>query len=63
MRGCHETQSSIWYAIELIARNEGRDVREGERIITKVIEGAVQRPSRRMVGLNFAEGRVGLLAD
>lgn len=35
----HETRSSVWYAFGLLARNEGRDVVEAEKIIKNVISG------------------------
>jgi len=36
----HETRSSVWYAIGFLARNEGKDGSEAEKIIRNVI-GAV----------------------
>ncbi|WQF79252.1 hypothetical protein CDEST_04266 [Colletotrichum destructivum] len=33
----HETRSSIWYALGLLARNEGDDAAQAERIITNTI--------------------------
>jgi hypothetical protein len=35
----HETRSSAWYAVGLLARNEGSDVKEALKIITNVIKG------------------------
>lgn len=35
----HETRSSAWYAVGLLARNEGCDVDEALKIITNVIQG------------------------
>lgn len=35
----HETRSSVWYAFGLLARNNGNDVTEAEKIITNVISG------------------------
>lgn len=35
----HETRSSVWYALGLLARNDGSDVTEAEKIITNVISG------------------------
>lgn len=40
----HETRTSSWYAIGLLARNEGNDVVEAERIITNVISGQFKNP-------------------
>lgn len=33
----HETRSSVWYAFGLLARNEGDDVTEAEKIIRNTI--------------------------
>lgn len=35
----HETRSSVWYAFGLLARNDGNDVAEAEKIIKNVISG------------------------
>src|SRR4051812_6438376 len=35
----HETRSSAWYAVGLLARNQGKDVEEAVKIITNVIDG------------------------
>ena len=35
----HETRTSAWYAIGLLARNQGEDVANAERILTNVISG------------------------
>ncbi|ESZ98727.1 hypothetical protein SBOR_0965 [Sclerotinia borealis F-4128] len=35
----HDTRSSAWYAIGLLARNQGSDVNEAEKIISNVING------------------------
>ncbi|KAF6804714.1 hypothetical protein CSOJ01_10003 [Colletotrichum sojae] len=35
----HETRSSVWYALGLLARNEGDDAAQAERIIVNTIEG------------------------
>lgn len=40
----HETRSSAWYAIGLLARNGPGDVVEAEKIITNVIEGQYKNP-------------------
>ncbi|KAL0943340.1 uncharacterized protein CTRU02_201226 [Colletotrichum truncatum] len=34
----HETRSSVWYALGLLARNDGDDAAQAERIITNTIE-------------------------
>lgn len=41
----HETRSSVWYALGLLARNNGSDVDEAEKIITNVIEGQHKVPA------------------
>lgn len=35
----HETRSSVWYALGLLARNEGNDAAEADKIITNTIRG------------------------
>jgi len=40
----HETRSSAWYAIGLLARNQGNDTTEALKIITNVIEGQYTDP-------------------
>jgi hypothetical protein len=41
----HETRSSAWYAIGLLARNEGSDVADAETIITNVIKAQFKDPA------------------
>ena len=43
----HETRSSAWYALGLLARNEGSDVKEALKIITNVISGQFKDPSKQ----------------
>lgn len=43
----HETRSSVWYATGLLARNQGDDVANAERIIRNVIEGQYKNPSEQ----------------
>lgn len=38
----HETRSSVWYALGLLARNEGDDAAEAEKIITNTIGSQFQ---------------------
>ena len=40
----HETRSSAWYAIGLLARNQGNDVKYAMDIITNVIAGQFKDP-------------------
>jgi hypothetical protein len=40
----HETRSSAWYAVGLLARNNGTDVEEALKIIVNVISGQFQDP-------------------
>jgi hypothetical protein len=40
----HETRSSAWYAVGLLARNQGTDVEEAVKIITNVIDGQLKDP-------------------
>lgn len=35
----HNPRSSVWYSLGLLARNEGDDVQEAEKIITNTING------------------------
>ncbi|KAM0419054.1 hypothetical protein ACHAPT_011993 [Fusarium lateritium] len=41
----HDTRSSVWYAFGLLARNEGNDIVEAEKIITNVINAQYKVPS------------------
>ncbi|KAM5343733.1 hypothetical protein ACJ41O_012270 [Fusarium nematophilum] len=41
----HETRSSIWYALGLLARNEGQDVNEAEKIIKNVVSAQYKVPA------------------
>ncbi|GKT41207.1 uncharacterized protein ColSpa_01388 [Colletotrichum spaethianum] len=46
----HETRSSIWYALGLLARNEGDDVAQAEKIITNTIGGQFKVVSEQWYG-------------
>jgi len=46
----HETRSSAWYAIGLLARNEGSDVEDAMRITTNVINGQFKDPKDQWYG-------------
>lgn len=46
----HNTRSSAWYAIGLLARNQGSDVLEAERIIVNVINGQFKDPEAQWYG-------------
>lgn len=41
----HETRSSVWYAVGLLARNQGSDLAEAERIIANVIAAQFKDPA------------------
>jgi hypothetical protein len=41
----HETRSSAWYAIGLLARNEGSDVEDALTIITNIIDAQFKDPA------------------
>lgn len=43
----HETRSSAWYAIGLLGRNEGDDVKNALEIITNVIHGQYKDPAKQ----------------
>lgn len=43
----HETRSSVWYALGLLARNEKDDVKQAESIICKVIDAQFKEPSEQ----------------
>lgn len=43
----HETRSSVWYALGLLARNEGNDVEEAEKIIANTIDGQYKDPAEQ----------------
>jgi hypothetical protein len=40
----HDTRSSVWYALGLLARNKGDDATEAEKIITNVIHAQYKDP-------------------
>ncbi|EMR72210.1 hypothetical protein UCREL1_738 [Eutypa lata UCREL1] len=46
----HETRSSVWYAFGLLARNDGNDVAEAEKIIKNVISGQFKVESEEWYG-------------
>ncbi|KAJ9149343.1 hypothetical protein NKR23_g4222 [Pleurostoma richardsiae] len=46
----HETRSSVWYALGLLARNEGSDVAEAEKIIVNTIAGQYKNVSEQWYG-------------
>ncbi|KAI0603160.1 hypothetical protein F4775DRAFT_15702 [Biscogniauxia sp. FL1348] len=41
----HETRSSVWYAFGLLARNQGSDAAEADKIIRNVIHGQYKVPA------------------
>jgi len=43
----HETRSSAWYAVGLLARNEGSDVEEALKIITNIVHGQFKDPTKQ----------------
>jgi hypothetical protein len=43
----HNTRSSGWYAVGLLARNEGSDVEEAEKLISRLIEGQFTDPTQQ----------------
>jgi hypothetical protein len=40
----HETRSSAWYAVGLLARNNGTDVQEALKILTNVVSAQFKDP-------------------
>ncbi|OHE97741.1 hypothetical protein CORC01_06946 [Colletotrichum orchidophilum] len=46
----HETRSSVWYALGLLARNEGGDVAEADKIIKKTIGAQFKNVSEQWYG-------------
>ncbi|QSZ33646.1 hypothetical protein DSL72_005214 [Monilinia vaccinii-corymbosi] len=46
----HETRNSAWYAIGLLARNQGSDVLEAEKIISNVIDAQFKVPEDQWYG-------------
>ncbi|KAK8061926.1 hypothetical protein PG994_008292 [Apiospora phragmitis] len=46
----HETRSSAWYALGLLARNEQDDAQEAERIITNIIGAQFKDKSQQWYG-------------
>lgn len=43
----HDPRSSAWYAIGLLARNEGDDVNNAEQILTNIINGQYKDPTEQ----------------
>ena len=43
----HTTRSSGWYAVGLLARNQGSDVEEALKIITNIIAGQYKDPAKQ----------------
>lgn len=43
----HETRSSVWYALGLLARNDQDDAHQAARIITNVIGGQFKDPAEQ----------------
>lgn len=43
----HNTRSSGWYAVGLLARNQGSDVEEALKIITNIIAGQYKDPAKQ----------------
>lgn len=46
----HETRSSVWYALGLMARNCGSDVEEAEKILSLVVGGQFKNVSQQWYG-------------
>ncbi|KAM5343671.1 hypothetical protein ACJ41O_012208 [Fusarium nematophilum] len=46
----HNTRSSAWYALGLLARNKGNDLDEADKIITNVISGQFTNTSQQWYG-------------
>lgn len=46
----HETRSSVWYAFGLLARNQGHDVAEAEKIIQNTINAQYKVPADQWYG-------------
>ncbi|KAM0350954.1 hypothetical protein ACHAPU_002732 [Fusarium lateritium] len=46
----HETRSSVWYAFGLLARNDGSDVAEAEKIIKNTIGAQYKVPAEEWYG-------------
>jgi hypothetical protein len=43
----HDTRSSAWYAIGLLARDDGEDVSNAEMILTNIIQGQYKDPRQQ----------------
>lgn len=43
----HDTRSSVWYALGLLARNEKDDVDQAESIITNVVKAQFKDPAEQ----------------
>lgn len=49
----HETRSSVWYALGLLARNDKDDVSQAEKIIGNVVSSQFKEPSEQWYVLYF----------
>lgn len=43
----HDTRSSAWYAVGLLARNQGDDVSNAERILANIVHGQYKDPAEQ----------------
>jgi hypothetical protein len=43
----HDTRSSAWYAVGLLARNQGDDVNNAEKILTNIVHGQYKDPAEQ----------------
>lgn len=46
----HETRTSAWFAIGLLARNQGHDVANAERVLKNIIHGQYKDPADQWYG-------------
>lgn len=43
----HDTRSSAWYAVGLLARNQGDDVKNAEKILANIVHGQYKDPAEQ----------------
>ncbi|KAI5268714.1 hypothetical protein E4T47_07647 [Aureobasidium subglaciale] len=46
----HDTRSSAWYAIGLLARNQGNDAKNAETILMNIVDGQYKDPAEQWFG-------------
>ena len=59
----HETRSSAWYAVGLLARNKHKDVANAEKIINNIINAQFKNPEDQWYVLRFSASLTKMFTD